>query len=169
MFSVSTFLIENQLDVSDRLITSNDKIRKRRRKLRTLLPMTALLSSRGCRKEVSGWCAGLAAMGTRVSGDPAADWTNLSRGPWLEDSASQTPASMTRGRAALYSLLVPTMSLYCQPPQDRENKIGSLAFKSFKEIILLLLDRYLTLYGEHWVCTLDLICTRFHWICVHLT
>ena len=54
MFSVSTFLIENQLDVSDRLITSNDKIRKRRRKLRTLLPMTALLSSRGCRKEVSG-------------------------------------------------------------------------------------------------------------------
>ena len=54
MFSVSTFLIENQLDVSDRLITSNDKIRKRRRKLRTLLLMTALLSSRGCRKEVSG-------------------------------------------------------------------------------------------------------------------
>ena len=54
MFSVSTFFIENQLDVSERLITSNDKIRKRRRKLRTLLPMTALLSSRGCRKEVSG-------------------------------------------------------------------------------------------------------------------
>ena len=124
MFSVDICIFNwNPIGCFWQAYTSNDKIRKRRRKLRTLLPMTALLSSRGCRKEVSGWCAwcaGLAAMGTRVSGDPAADWTNLSRGLGLTDTAS-----MTRGWAALYSLLVPTMSLYCQPPQDqgKQNRI----------------------------------------------
>ena len=100
--------------------TSNDKIRKRRRKLRTLLPMTALLSSRGCRKEVSGWCAGLAAMGTRVSGDPAADWTNLSRGLGLTDTSLHDPRP---------SCSVLTTSTYHEPllpapsTQGKQNRI----------------------------------------------
>ena len=61
------------LNVSDR-ITSNDKIRKRNRKLVTLLLMTALLSPRGCRKCQSNWPV-LASpqVWTREGGDPAAD------------------------------------------------------------------------------------------------
>ena len=62
----------DSLNVSDRLNTSNDKIRKRSRKLATLLLMTALLSPRGCRKCQSNWPAS-PQVWTRVSGDPAAD------------------------------------------------------------------------------------------------